>query len=105
MKQIQFQQAGVSHADAQTALELTTEQKEQIKAIVSDMFKQKQELFKNTADFQQATVKSKVLEKQARDKAVTVLTAEQKKTWKELTGKPFPTDDLANYQFFTLAGR
>ncbi len=101
-KQIQHQRAGVQDPDAQTALKLTADQRDRIKTILTNTARQRQELFKNPIDFNLALAQSKVLDKQAQGKMVAVLTAEQKKTWKEMTGAPFPVDDLMQYQFVTV---
>jgi hypothetical protein len=101
-KQIHHQRAGIQDPEAQTALKLSAEQKDRIKAILTDTARQRQELFKNPGDYNLALAQSKVLDKQAQGKMLTVLTAGQKKTWKELTGPAFPIDDLTPYQFFMI---
>jgi Spy/CpxP family protein refolding chaperone len=103
IKQIVLQQAGVmafNGEEVQKELKLTDEQKEKIKTLADDMGKDMRELFQpgGGGDFQENMKKMAALRKEYLGKAAEVLTAEQKKQWADMTGKPFevkitpPTD-------------
>jgi hypothetical protein len=91
LHQLQRQVAGVRaflHSDVENELKLTAEQKEKIKTISDDAFKEMQELFQGggrRGSFQ----KIQTIRKESVENAIAVLTDEQKKTWKEMTGEPF----------------
>lgn len=106
LKQLQVQQAGVnlfvnpeaatrmgfSEADA-NKIKLSDEQKEKIQELGRKMDEEMREL-RGGAGFGQrpdeATLKKiNALTKEYRDKQLAVLTDDQKKTYKEMTGKPF----------------
>ncbi|HZT80578.1 MAG TPA: hypothetical protein VFA26_10160 [Gemmataceae bacterium] len=96
LEQIQLQVQGVrafSDEKVQKALKLDDEQREKIKTITDDFTKDSQEVFRDVGrDFQkmpEAMKKVQNLNKEATEKAVSLLNANQKKTWKELTGEPF----------------
>ncbi len=91
--QIQTQTAGIqafTTPRVAEALKLTDEQKEKVKGIQtelqSSMVSLRQE-FQN--DREGAMKKSAELRKAANEKAMELLTSEQKATWKELTGEHF----------------
>ena len=83
-------------SDEETAkeLKLTDEQKDGIKKINEDMGAEIRGAFQGV-DFQDqearqaAQKKVQGIQKEAMDKITKMLTPEQKKTWKELTGEPF----------------
>jgi hypothetical protein len=100
LKQIELQQAGVrafSRPDVQQALKLTDEQKDALKTIAEDVAKQQRELFQGARGQggagggrgQGNAEKMTALRKESLEKIQKMLTADQKKTWKELTGEPF----------------
>jgi hypothetical protein len=91
LKQIELQQAGdraFTRTDVQTALKLTDDQKDQIKTITDDAAKQRSEIFQ-AGNAQGSRDKLTSLRKETSDKIQAVLTDDQKKTWKDLTGEPF----------------
>jgi hypothetical protein len=97
LKQIQRQQMrAAAFTDEETAkeLKLTDEQKDGIKKINEDMRAEMRDAFQGV-DFQDqearqaAQKKVQGIQKEAMDKVTKMLTPEQKKTWKELTGDPF----------------
>jgi hypothetical protein len=109
LKQIVLQQEGVNafkEAPVQTALKLNDEQKENLKTIADDLAKDLREMMpqfgkggkggggkgKGGADFQELQQKREAVQKEAMDKAVAVLKADQKTTWKEMTGTPFKVE-------------
>jgi gas vesicle protein len=91
--QIQTQQAGVrsfSTPRVVEALKLTDEQKEKVKGINQELMTSMTSLreeFQN--DREGAMKKMGELNKAANEKALELLTSEQKTTWKELTGAPY----------------
>jgi Spy/CpxP family protein refolding chaperone len=90
-KQIQHQMQGVGlfqDPEAQKSLKLTDKQKEEIKTIAEDMQKEMRDLFSGgfTPETRQ---KIQALRKDALDKAKKVLDDDQRKTYQEMTGKPF----------------
>jgi Spy/CpxP family protein refolding chaperone len=91
LKQIELQVSGFRAFNApevQKSLKLTDEQKDKLKTITEDANKQTRELFQG--GFNEETQKKLAeLRKETQGKALGVLTAEQKKTWKEMTGEPF----------------
>jgi Spy/CpxP family protein refolding chaperone len=97
LKQISRQANGPNaFTDEETAkeLKLTDEQKDGIKKIVEDLGSQSKEAFTG-ADFQDqeamAALRKKVqgMRTEATEKITKMLTADQKKTWKDLTGDKF----------------
>jgi len=91
LKQIELQQRGLlafQEPEVDKALKLTEEQKAQIKTLSEDLAREMRGLFQG-GDFQEAIKKVPVLRRQALEKGIAVLTAEQKKAWQELTGEPF----------------
>jgi Spy/CpxP family protein refolding chaperone len=94
LKQIHLQLKGIQaffEADVGKALKLTDEQRDKLKTIEEDA---REEFRKATtgpgkANFQEALKKAVALRKEALDKAIAVLTPEQKKTWKDLAGAPY----------------
>ena len=72
----------------QEKLKLTDEQKGKIKDINEESGKKMRELFQG--GFGEETQKKLAdLRKDSMEKASGVLTADQKKSWQEMTGKPF----------------
>jgi hypothetical protein len=95
LKQIELQRAGADayvRSEVQTALKLTAEQKDKVKAIVDESNKQMQELRGGGQGRQRGQGdqgKITALRKETTDKFVAVLTDDQKKEWKTLTGAEF----------------
>lgn len=91
LKQIELQQAGsraFTRADVATALKLTDEQKEKIKTINEDAGKQLAEL-RQGGNAQNNREKIAAVNKETTEKVQGVLTDDQKKAFKEMTGEPF----------------
>jgi Spy/CpxP family protein refolding chaperone len=89
-KQISLQLAGsraFSDPEVVDALKLTDEQKEKIKGIQEDSFKEMREAFQG--DREEARKKMESIRKSADEKAQGVLTQEQKTKWKDMTGAAF----------------
>src|SRR5262249_19000190 len=90
---ISLQQRGVQafmDSEVEKKLKLTGEQKDKLKTIQEDATKEMREIFQNAgADRAAAMEKIRTLRKESLDKASGVLTDEQKKTWKDMTGEPF----------------
>jgi Spy/CpxP family protein refolding chaperone len=93
LDQIQLQQQGVeafASPDLQSKLNLTSEQKEKIQAIAEDARQQLADARPQPGgDFQEALTKIRSIRKDALTKATALLSADQKKSWEELTGAPF----------------
>jgi Spy/CpxP family protein refolding chaperone len=93
LKQLELQQRGadaLTDAEVEKTLNLTAEQKDKIKTIREDSGKEMREIFQNAAgNFQEAMTKIQTLRKETTEKATSVLTDVQKKSWKEMTGAPF----------------
>jgi Spy/CpxP family protein refolding chaperone len=90
-KEIQLQTQGAAalqNPDVQSKLKLSDDQKDKIKKINEESREKMRDLF--GGGFNEETQKKMAeLRKETLEKASGVLTAEQKKTWKEMTGKPF----------------
>jgi Spy/CpxP family protein refolding chaperone len=93
LKQIQVQQEGVrafANPEVEKDLKLTDKQKDELKTIAEDLQKQQREIFQNAGgNREEARKKMTDLRKEKMDAALKVLTDEQKKTYKELTGAHF----------------
>jgi Spy/CpxP family protein refolding chaperone len=92
IKQITLQTAGVAAfamEDVAKELKITDEQKEKLKAIGDQMRSDMRDLFQGGGDQQENMQKMRALTKETLAKATEVLTAEQKKHWTDMTGKPF----------------
>jgi len=92
-EQIQLQQSGVgafSSPRVQEGLKLTDDQQSKLREINEESTQAMRDAFQDSqSDREGAMKKFAELRKQATEKAVGVLTAEQKKTWKEMAGEPF----------------
>jgi hypothetical protein len=84
LKQIELQQMGLRDEATQSALKLTSEQKEKVKQIYEEMLHKKGQILTGVQSGD-----LKVLSREWHDKEVAVLTDEQKKQWKDMTGEPF----------------
>ena len=95
VKQIGLQTGGIlgaaNNEETAKALKITDEQKTTFKEIGDQLGKDRRELFQGGGGFgnPETMKKAQALQKEASDKAVAALTDEQKKTWTEMTGKPF----------------
>ncbi len=106
-KEIMLQQEGArafNGEEVQKALSLTDDQKEKIKTINEDAAKEMRELFPqggrrgaggggggavDPAAFKERMTKFATLRKETMEKVTSVLTDDQKKVWKDMTGEPF----------------
>jgi Spy/CpxP family protein refolding chaperone len=89
--QITLQRRGLGAAEnpeVASALKLTDEQQDKIKTIQEDTRKEMQELFQG-GNREEARKKMAEIRKSTEEKLQSILTAEQKGKWKELTGEPF----------------
>ena len=93
LKQIGVQQMGVmafTSPDVSKVLKLTDEQKEKVTSIQMEQNEEMQGLRGNAGgDFQEMMKKMTTMRKEFTTKAVALLTPEQTKEWKELTGDSF----------------
>jgi hypothetical protein len=90
LKQIDRQQRGLLAQGTRKALQLTAEQTQQIQKIQDDLDKDYRQVTRKFALDRKSRVASwQELRKQAVDKEIDVLTAEQRKLWKDLSGEPF----------------
>jgi hypothetical protein len=92
LKQIELQQDGTrafTREDVQKALALKDDQKETIKTINDDTAKATREMFQGGQRTPETREKIAALRKEALEKVQGVLTDDQKKTWKDMTGEPF----------------
>jgi len=92
-EQIELQQRGLTaFADpkVQDKLSLTADQKTKIREIGTSNREQMTEIFQNAGNDRAAAMeKMTALRKESLEKALGVLTDDQKKSWKDLTGEPF----------------
>jgi hypothetical protein len=94
VEQIHLQQQGLrafGDPKVEKALRLTDDQKKRLKIIAEDTAKEARMLFSPRAQntFQQALRKVEEVRRAAIEKAIALLTDEQKKVWRELIGEPF----------------
>jgi hypothetical protein len=97
--ELQLQQQGplaLARKDIADELKLTDEQKQKIVKIQTDMNEERRAAmqgvnFQEMSEEERAKMMTKMqdMQKAAGDKVVAVLTDEQKKKWKEMTGEPF----------------
>ena len=81
-----FDSTTFQRADVEKKLGITEEQKQKLKAIQMETAKKNQAAFNPPNMFQQ---KIAALRKEDREQVAELLTAEQKKNWEEMAGKPF----------------
>lgn len=97
LKQIGWQQANVmafADAEVQDGLKLTDEQKGKIKSIGEEARQDIEELMRSMRDNpQQGREKMKALQSEIMEKIQEELTADQRKSWKEMLGTPFEIKD------------
>jgi len=92
-EQIQLQQAGMAAfatPRVETELKLTADQKSQIRQLEEEQRQAMGEAFRGgQSDRAAAMQKLTQLRKQGMEKVQALLTEDQKKSWKDLTGEPF----------------
>ena len=94
LKQIELQQRGArafQEPKVQDSLKLTDEQKGKINTINEDAARKRREARQGAGRGNSPETRSKLtaLRKESMEKALAVLTPEQKTTWEEMAGKPF----------------
>jgi len=90
LRQIELQQVGLSSPTAQKALKLSDEQKDKVKKIAEETREKGRDLSKDFKTDPKGTLeKMSTLRKEGSEKQLGVLTDDQKKQWKEMTGEPF----------------
>jgi Spy/CpxP family protein refolding chaperone len=92
LNQIELQNSGpraFTQEKVQKDLKLTDDQKDKIKTIADDLNQEMQGLRGGGGDFQENMKKMASMRKEAVEKITAVLTDDQKKAWKELTGEPY----------------
>jgi len=111
LSQINYQMMGIrayTNKDVETALKITDDQKDQLKAIVETYQKDVQELNQGRPRTQPGQrpseedqkkiddirKKTEALTKETEEKVSTKLTDEQKKLWKDMTGEKFDVSKL-----------
>lgn len=92
--QIQLQQSGYmafATPRVQDELKLTDEQKSKVRDLIMEQGRAMRDAFQGGGqqDRQEAMRKMADMRKQASEKAMAILTDDQKKTWKDMTGEPF----------------
>lgn len=89
LKQIEWQVGGarvLAAPEVQKGLKLSDDQKKKIAEVLDDSNKKMRELFQGGGGSRE---KFQELRKETEEKANNVLTADQKKSWKEMKGQPF----------------
>jgi hypothetical protein len=93
LSQIELQQRGgnaLSDPAIAKKLGVTDEQASKVKTILADSQSEMRELFQSAGDDRQAAMaKVQTLRKETNSKVMALMTEDQKKTWKEMTGEPF----------------
>jgi Spy/CpxP family protein refolding chaperone len=93
LDEIALQAAGVQgfkEERVETELALTREQKAQIQNLMQEGIMEIQQFFKNTLEeYEKSQKRAAEIRDQTYDKALAVLTPDQRKKWEEMQGKPF----------------
>jgi Spy/CpxP family protein refolding chaperone len=94
LQQIQLQLRGTAalrEADVQKKLKMTAQQKDDLKTLFTDMQNELNELRKEAqgGNFGEMFQKMRELQKETDEKVMKLLTAEQKKAWRDMTGPEF----------------
>jgi hypothetical protein len=93
LHQIELQQRGLQALiDPVVAkkLSITSEQETKVKSMMTDMQSEAREIQQSAGDDRQAAMqKVQALRKETLTKVMALMTDDQKKTWKEMTGEPF----------------
>jgi len=90
--QLVLQRQGVgafASEDVQSKLKFTDEQKNKVKDINESMREQMRDLFQPGGDQAENQKKMTALQKETSEKIMAVLTDDQKKSWKDMTGEAF----------------
>jgi len=92
-KEVSLQQRGagaLSDPSVTSALKVTDEQAAKVKTILGEAQAEMREIGQSAGDDHQAAMqKIQALRKEVNTKAMALMTGDQKKTWKEMTGEPF----------------
>ncbi len=92
-EQINLQVAGLqafARPEVASKLKVTDEQKEKIKALQDESQASMREIFQGAGDDREGAMKKITeLRKETFEKAVALMSDDQKKAWKEMTGEPF----------------
>jgi hypothetical protein len=92
LRQIELQNMqfrAFADADVQKELKMTDKQKDEVKEISEGVTKDITELRNSAQNPRELFPKIQALTKEASEKVAGLLTEDQKKSWKELTGEPF----------------
>jgi hypothetical protein len=93
LHEISLQQQGanaLSDPAVAKKLGITDEQAAKVKTILADSQSEMRDLFQSAGDDRQAAMaKVQTLRKETNTKVMALMTEDQKKTWKEMTGEPF----------------
>jgi Spy/CpxP family protein refolding chaperone len=93
LTQIEIQQRGaMAFTDKEIAkkLSVTEEQTTKIKTLMADMQAEQREIMQSAGDDRQGAMrKSQELRAETSKKVMALMSDDQKKTWKELTGEPY----------------
>lgn len=91
--QIEMQQRGLRafmDPEVRTKMKLTEDQGQEIRSLGETLQSESRDIReKNQGDFQEIMKQMNALNKAKMEKVIALLTDDQKKTWKELTGEPF----------------
>jgi Spy/CpxP family protein refolding chaperone len=92
-KEISLQSQGArafANPELQSELKLTDDQKKKIQEFEQEAGEKRREIFQNAGDDRAAAFEKMIaLNKETLEKVVGTLNDDQKKTWKDKTGKPF----------------
>jgi Spy/CpxP family protein refolding chaperone len=92
-EQVELQARGLqAFADAkvQEALKVTAEQKEKLEGLMTEVNEKRRTIMEDAqGDFQAAMGKFRELQNSTREKVMAMMTEDQKKSWKDMTGEPF----------------
>jgi hypothetical protein len=93
LTQIELQQRGINALTDPTILKklsVTDEQKSKVSSLMTDMQSEMQEIRQSAGDDRQAMMqKTTELRAETTKKVMALMTDDQKKTWKEMSGEPF----------------
>jgi Spy/CpxP family protein refolding chaperone len=91
--QISLQQRGVgafADPEVRAKMSFTEDQGKEVQALATSLQTESREIMQNNpGNFEEARKQLEHLRKAKMDKVMALLTPDQKKTWKELTGEPF----------------
>jgi hypothetical protein len=98
LRQIDLQTRGVgafSDAKVKKELKISDEQSESIKTVIDESVKERQELFKEAqgGNFEGMQEKMTALTKETQEKVQAVLSADQRKQWKQMIGDEFKLEN------------